>query len=567
MIKTGLSRCRWKEEGKYEAHIFWDSDVAKWIEGVAYLLVHQGNSALEEIVDGVVEEFIQNQDEDGYFNSYYLVTRQDERFQNRTDHELYCAGHWMEAAVAYYRATGKDRFLKAVCRYADYIERVFKLERSAGFTTPGHPEVELALVKLYEVTNEKRYLDLSKFFIDKHGLHENDEKRYDFANELYNQDDMPLRDRSTAEGHSVRALYLLCGMVDIADRYADTALADACRRCFYNIVNKRMYITGGVGSTHLGEAFTIDYDLPNRTAYAETCAAISLTMFAGRMQKLEPNAIYGDTVERALYNGVLSGISMDGKSFFYENPLEIVPKFNNVNSSTTLKEHFPITQRVEVFDCSCCPPNIVRMIASVGDYLYTYDTDTLYIHQYIDSDADSAGMQIVQRTDYPSDGMVRIHCNIGQKTLALRIPSWCQKFTLNRPYELRNGFAYITVEDEEEITLHLEMPVVAMEANRQVQDDAGKLAVTRGPIVYCIEGVDNGEDLASVRLTADAVYELDEADFLLPSLRTKAYRPTKSEALYRPAAENDEEISLTLIPYFSFANRGETEMHVWILRK
>lgn len=384
-------RCRWKEEGRYEAHIFWDSDVAKWIEGVSYLLAHQGDSALEEIVDGVVEEFIKNQDEDGYFNSYYLVTRQDERFQNRTDHELYCAGHWMEAAAAYYHATGKNRFLKAVCRYADYIERVFKHERSAGFTTPGHPEIELALVRLYEATGEKRYLELSKFFIDKHGLHENDEKRYDFANELYNQDDIPLRDRSTAEGHCVRALYLFCGMADIAERYADTALADACRRCFDNIVNKRMYITGGVGSTHLGEAFSIDYDLPNRTAYAETCAAISLVMFARRMQRLEPNAIYGDAVERALYNGVLSGISMDGSSFFYENPLEIVPKFNNVNSSTTIKEHFPITQRVEVFDCSCCPPNIMRLIASVGDYLYTYDADTLYIHQYIDSEADSDG--------------------------------------------------------------------------------------------------------------------------------------------------------------------------------
>lgn len=560
-------RCKWKKEGQYESHVFWDSDAAKWIEGVAYILQHESTPELEQIADEAIAEIAKNADENGYFNSFYLCANQDERFQHRSEHELYCAGHLMEAAVAYYNATGKDAFLKAMCKYADYIERVFKIENSAAFTTPGHPELELALVKLYKATGEKRYLELSKFFIDEHGTNGKDGCVYNVFYLNYNHDHSPLRELTEPTGHCVRALYLLCGMIDIAVEYGDNELADACRRCFNSIVNKQMYITGSVGSTHLGEAFTVDYHLPNRTAYTETCAAIALALFAGRMQNLEVNSAYADTVERALYNGILSGVSMDGKAFFYENPLEIDPKFNDVNPATKTKERFPITQRLEVFDCSCCPPNVLRLLTSVANFLYNYDEDTLYVNQYIASEARHGSTHIIQKTQYPTDGIIAITCESDKKQIALRIPGWCRSFKLNQPFELKNGYAYVTLSGKTELLLELDMPVTVISANRQVHECAGRVAVMRGPVVYCIEGVDNGEDLKTVAIDPKGTFTVADADFLLPSITTTGYIPAASDALYSLAEDNWQEIPLKLIPYYAFANRGTTEMHVWILRK
>ncbi len=560
-------RCKWKEEGDYEAHIFWDSDVAKWIEGVAYSLMQQPNPELEQICDNAIEQIVNNADEHGYFNSYFLCTRQDERFTIRNCHELYCAGHLIEAAIAYREATGKDAFLKAMCKYTDYIEKVFKIDRSAAFVTPGHPELELALIKLYRVTGEQRYLELCRFFIDQHGVADREDPLYKDFGADYNQDAMPLRDISTAEGHCVRALYLYCGMIDLAREIGDTALVDACKRVFNNIVNKRMYITGGVGSARIGEAFSIDYYLPNRIAYTETCAAISLAMFASRMQHMEVDSRYADTVERAVYNGILSGVSMDGKSFFYENPLEIDPKFNEINPATIGKERFPITQRLEVFGCSCCPPNIVRFIPSIADMAYGYNEDTLFVHQYMDSEASYHDIRIIQKTRYPADGIISITCDCSRKQIALRIPGWCKSFKLNQPYELKNGYAYAEINGKTEILLELDMPVVLMSANRQVHECAGRIAVMRGPVVYCIEGVDNGDDLKSVAIDPKGVYSVAETQFLVPNIVTTGYLPAESEALYSLAEDCYQEIPLKLIPYFAFANRGTTEMHVWILKK
>lgn len=548
-------------------HIFWDSDVAKWIEGAAYILKDGENRELTEIIEEAVDNIIRNSDENGYFNSHFLVTRKNERFTHRSQHELYCAGHLIEAAVAYYNITGRDRFLKAMCRYADYIEKVFKEEKSAAFTTPGHPELELALMRLYKATGEKRYADLAKYFIDEHGKHANDREPSDFFNEYYNQDDMPLRSRRTAEGHCVRALYLLCGMADVAEEYGDEELKAACERCFDNITQKRMYITGGVGSTCLGEAFTVDYDLPNRTAYAETCAAISLAMFAGRMLKFGANAKYGDIVETAMYNGIMSGVSMDGRSFFYENPLEVDPGFNERNTSTVQKEHFPITQRVEVFECSCCPPNILRFIASVGGFLYGMDEDTLYVHQYMDSEAEVEGVKLKVKTAYPADGKIVLSCKTSKKYLALRIPAWCETFHIDREYERKDGYAYIELTGADEIEVELDMPVRLVSANRRVHENAGRVAVMRGPVVYCAEGVDNGPDVRSIALDRSGRFELADSDFLLPALRTVGYRPREMEQLYGTDSDAYEEIPLTLIPYYAFANRGTTEMAVWILKK
>ena len=297
--------------------------------------------------------------------------------------------------------------------------------------------------------------------------------------------------------------------------YGDDALRRACERCFDNIVQKCMYFTGGVGSSHIGETFTIDYDLPNRTAYTETCAAISLAMFANRM--------------------LMFGVSMDGQAFFYENPLEIDPDFNDVNVSSLEKERFPITQRVAVFTCSCCPPNLLRFIASIAGYLYTADEDTVYVHQYMNSQTSAGNIEIAQETAYPEDGRIRIICNARKKRVALRIPGWCRSFRLSAPYEIRNGYAYIGLHGRTEIELELDMPVRVIAANRRVHADAGRVVVMRGPVVYCAEGVDNGPDLRSVALDLNAAFEAVPGPFLLPSLKTTAWRPKAADALYYEA--------------------------------
>lgn len=571
---------RFNETGRFEAlkcdlrdgdtnipHIFWDSDVAKWIEGASYILHSEKNDQAVEIIENAIDLIIKNSDENGYFNSHFLVAEKENRFRLRECHELYCAGHLIEAAVAYYELTGKDRFLNAVKKYADYIERAFKIDNTAAFITPGHPEIELALVRLYKATGEKRYIELAKYFIDKRGNCDEPGIYTDWANEYYSQDEMPVRERKTAEGHCVRALYLMCAAADIAYIYKDNDLKTACERFFDSIVNKRMYITGGVGSSNMGESFTIDYDLPNRTAYAETCAAISLAMFAERMLKFGADSRYSDIIERTMYNGIMSGISLDGKSFFYENPLEIDPDFNNINTSTKVKERFPITQRVEVFDCSCCPPNIMRFVASISGLIYGFDDNTVYINQYINSEGDVNGIKISQKTDYPNNGKITVRCNSNKKQIAFRIPCWCKSFNINKKYSIKNGYAYVDLDSEENIELELDMPVRIISANRRIHSDAGRIAVMRGPVVYCAEGIDNGADIKSIALPAESVFELAESEFLLPILKTEAYRPFESDSLYYEAVDDYEKIPLTLIPYYAFANRGESEMQVWLLRK
>jgi len=549
---------------QYTPHIFWDSDVAKWIEGACYLLSKENNPELLKKVEAAVDDIIANADENGYFNSHYLVTEQENRFKIRRNHELYCAGHLIEAAIAHRDATGNDRFLKAMCKYTDYIEKVFKIEKSAAFVTPGHPEIELALVRLYIATGEKRYFELAEYFIDEHGKHS--ESIVETATQKYNQDEMPLCDRETIDGHCVRALYLYTAAADVAFMRGDQKLADACKRVFDNLVNKRMYITGASGSTNMGEAYTVDYHLPNRTAYAETCASYALMLFGSRMFNIEHSSKYADAVERAFYNGFLSGVSLDGKAFFYENPLEIDPEFNNYSQSTVRQERFAITQRKEVFGCSCCPPNVVRLIASLGDYMYSYDDDTLYVHQYANSVMECDGMTVEQTTEYPKNGSVKLKCNTNGRKLALRIPGWCRNFSLDCDYVLENGYAVIS-NSSGAVHVEFDMPVTPIRANRRVHDNAGRIAFMRGPVVYCAEGVDNGKDVRNLRVDIKSKFEMKESEFLLPTLHTTAYQQPDSDELYSVAEYNWIETPLTLIPYYAFANRGESEMNVWLLEK
>jgi DUF1680 family protein len=569
---------QWKPGDPNKPHIFWDSDIAKWMEGAAYSLRLRPDSQLEAEIDAVVEKILAHQEENGYFNIYFTVVEPEARFTRRTDHELYDAGHLIEAAVAYYEATGKRALLDAMCRYADLIDRVFRVEKSApaDFVTPGHEEIELALVKLYRVTGEKRYLDLACYFVDARG--KQSEYEYPgFAKAGYAQDRRPVREETDAIGHAVRAVYLYCAMADLALETGDESLKAACEAVFESISRRRMYITGGIGSSAHGEAFTLDYDLPNLTAYAETCAALGLALFARRMSLLDADSRYADVAERAIYNGFLSGVSLDGRSFFYENPLEIIPRLKNRNE-TMLNQgiHLPITQRVEVFECSCCPPNVLRFISSIADFLYTRREDTLFVHHYMAAVTQTDQGTVTQQTAYPYEGS--IHLTVEDpfvRRVALRIPGWCmERFTLTlngqkASCRMDKGYAYLEIQGPKaQIDLDLVMEPQVIEANPLVEADSGRCALTCGPLVYCLEAVDNGGNLRDLRIDLAAGFiPGQQADLNLPALYATGWRRPVTDQLYQPVGSRLESQRAVFIPYFAFANRGESEMLVWFLTR
>ena len=569
---------RFSDTGRFEAfkgdtrrftpHIFWDSDVAKWVEGVAYLTMEKREPELEAIVDELVCDIEKMQDENGYFNIFYTVMEPENRFKYRGCHELYCAGHLMEAAVAYYNATGKKKLLDLMCKYADYIEKRFVIDKDTGFVTPGHEEIELALVKLYECTGEERYLKLSEFFINQRGTLLEDGVA-DWSEHMYCQAHMPVRKQRTAEGHAVRAVYLYCAMADLALKTGDKSLKKACEELFDNIAEKRMYITGGIGSSHEGEAFTVDYDLPNETSYTESCAALGLALFANRMLALDPDSKYADVVERAVYNGFMSSISLDGKSYYYTNPLEIIPMHHTRDVSVAGKSMWlPIMSRQEVFECSCCPPNIVRFIPSIANLVYTKSEDTLFVHQYMDSVAQieigGKKVRVTQKTAYPVDGKVQISVEGADINIAVRVPGWCDSYE----GETKKGYAYYELKENSPVELDFKMEPIFIEADPRVLDNCGKYAVQRGPVVYCMEGVDNGEGIRDIRLDSNSAFTVEHSpEFYAPVLKIKAYRKEKSPTLYRKKTDKYVETEAKLIPYFAFANRGETEMQVWSLLK
>ncbi len=558
-------KCDWKEGQPNKPHYFWDSDVAKWIEGVAYLTKLKKEPKLEAMADEIIDNIEKNQGEDGYFNIYFTVVAPDKRFSDRDCHELYCAGHLMEAAAAYYEATGKRKLLDAMCRYADYIEKRFKIDKDTAFTTPGHEEIELALVRLYDCTGEKRYLELSEFFIDQRGQKE--EALNNWSHGLYNQSHKPVREQFEAEGHAVRAVYLYCGMADIAYKTGDKALKKACERLFDDIISKKMYITGGIGSSSCGEAFTVAYDLSNLLAYTESCAALGLALFANRMLRLDADSRYSDTVERILYNGFLSSVSLDGKSFFYENPLEIIPYLHTRDKSNQNRTmHWPQMQRSEVFSCSCCPPNIVRFIPSIANMMYTDDGKTLYVHQFMQSrttlSRGNKTLKIEQKTRYPENGRVSITVTGGDTRLAVRIPGWCENYT----GDTVKGYAYFDVKDGDTLTFDFSMKVKFIEARPEAVFDCGRYAVMRGPVVYCMESVDNGPCLRDIRIDGGARFKYGKhASLGVPQLTVRAYRRENDEKapLYSVKHDSLRETEAVLIPYYAFANRGECEMQVW----
>lgn len=578
-------KCNWKKGMPFEPHIFWESDVTKWIEGAAYFLSKKRDAELEVRIDELVDDMYHSQEENGYLNEYFTVVEPEARFTRRTDHELYCAGHLIEGAIAYAEATGKRRLLEVAEKYVALIDQVFRIEHSAAFDTPGHEEIELALIRLYRYTGKKQYLQLASYFIETRGRSKRD-TCYDFADQKNMQSHLPVREQKTAEGHSVRALYLYSAMADLAMETGEQSLLDTCKTLFENITERRMYITGGIGATNRGESFTFDYDLPEYTAYSETCASIALAMFCRRMWLADPDARYADCAERAIYNTVLSGVSLSGDRFFYENPLAADPERNEFNDARPegIQEHLPILQRVKVFSCSCCPPNLLRMVGSIADYMYSVSEKIIFAHCFMNANATielekGIHVSLEQKTAYPYEGDVTIHVQSDAEfALAIRVPGWSTetKFYINGKTlnpEIRKGYAYINRKwkKEDTLLLKLDMKVRLFAAHPKVKSVCGRVAVMRGPIIYCAEKIDNGiTSMRDIRISQNAAFSVEKVKFEgeeLNLLHTTAEKRIMQQGLYQELPYQKEQMELTLIPYHVWANRGVTEMTTWILNE
>ena len=575
----------------------WVGDIPKWIEAAAYTLGTCPDLKLAELAETAVQSLLKGQKADGYLYSNPIAPEQ--RWTNLRDrHELYDVGHAMEGAVAYYEATGRRAFLDAMCRHIDLLRRTFGRGPGLKRGYDGHEEIELALLRMYRATGDSAHLDLARYFVDERGT-----QPYYFDEEarargedpqqnwvhrmapdhpyLYLQAHQPVREQSDAVGHSVRAMYLYSAMADLGVETGDPALVAACRRLWRSVVRRRMYVTGGVGSTPHGEAFTFDYDLPNETGYAETCAAIGLVLFAHRMLQVEADGEYADVMERALYNGVLSGLSLDGTRFFYANHLTVFPR-----ASQGASDHVAASRR-EWFGCACCPPNIARTIAGIGRFMYSQRQDGLYVNLYGESEAEAEvgrrSVRISQKTQYPWDGAIRLtldsDCPPARFTLALRIPGWCRKASVKVNGKsvamgrvVKKGYAHIQREwaRGDVVELDFAMPVERIEANPGVRMDCGKVALQRGPVVFCLEQVDNGADLADIFLPRSSALRAEYRPRLLGGtvvVRGKAERRTAPEwkdALYRPQRSRTKSVDITAVPYAVWANRKPGEMIVWV---
>lgn len=573
-------KLKWRNGQPSQPHIFWDSDIAKWIEGAAYTLIHKKDDNLESLIDSIVSDIIAGQTSEGYFNSYYQTMELSNRFTNRHNHELYCAGHLLEGAIAYKQGTGKDGFLNAMRKYIDYIEKVFtNPERDKNFKTPGHQEIELALVKLYYETGEKKYLDLSRFFIDTRGTLDGEKQaNANWASSNYAQDHLPIAEQTTAEGHSVRCLYMFAGAADIAREYNDEKLKKACETVFDNIVNKRMYVTGGIGGNYSGEAFSYDYDLPNELAYTETCASIAMMFFCQRMYLLTGDKKYMDIVELQLYNAVLSGISLHGDRFFYCNPLEVHPERRDYFTKIRNSQFAPEYERPEYFGCSCCPPNVIRLISSLGQYMYHVDKDKIYVNLYNSSEFNYNGVKIIQETDYPRDGKININVSTDKPVnICLRKPDWKKGYKFeNNPLPFATddgGYINVTIREsgDYKFILDFDMPVTEIYANPKVHYCAGRVAVKRGPVVYCAESVDNGEYLKSVKISKNPDYKCEQfridGNDIVKITCDADIMSESSDILYSEKPFKSEKKRLELIPYAAWANRGRNEMLVWLIKE
>lgn len=545
----------------FKGHIFHDSDVYKVLEGAAYSLSTHPDKALAARVDKIIDLIARSQQPDGYVNTWFTAKEPDKRWTNlRVKHELYCAGHMFEAAVAHYHATGKRTFLDVACKFADHIDRTFGPGKRHA--VPGHEEIELALVKLWRATGEDRYLKLSKFFVYEHGQAETHEL---FGS--YCQDHKPIREQDEPLGHAVRWLYLFSAVADHAALDWDQGHVDAMERLWRNIVEKKMYITGGVGVQHHSEGFAREYFLPNYDAYCETCASIGMAFWNHRLALLHGEGRFADLVERVLYNGALSGVSLDGARFFYVNPL-----------ASHGNHH-----RKPWYGCACCPTNVVRFLAALGDYIYgrMADGDGVCVLQYVNSSTTvpltKGKVTLTQETRYPWEGEVRIRVEpqgCEEFAVRARIPGWCEGATVTVngekvAEEPRNGFVTIrrTWKRGDTIALDLPMPIRRVASHPKVKANVGRLAIMRGPIVYCLEECDNPCRVDRMAIAPDA--ELTprfEGDLLggVTVIRGKGSVARIAEAGDGSLRAERGSVDLTAIPYYAWDNREPGRMVVWV---
>jgi uncharacterized protein len=571
--------------------IFGDSDPAKWLQAASYSLATHPDPSLAAMVDLVAEKIIHAQQEDGYLNTHFTVAQSDMRWQNLRDwHELYCAGHLIEAAVAHYQGTGQRKLLDALSRYADHIDATFGREPGKKRGYCGHPEIELALVKLHHATQEPRYLKLATYFVDERGQQPHyfdiearargeDPAQFWAKSYEYCQAHVPIREQNQVVGHAVRAMYLLSAVADLAHENDDRTLLETGERLWHHLVTRRMYLTGGIGAARQNEGFTQDYDLPDESAYAETCATIALIQWNHRLLQFSGEGKYADIIERALFNGFLSGVSLDGVRFFYENPL-----------ASSGHHH-----RQGWFECPCCPGNLARTLASLGGYFYSAGTDDLWVHHYAQGMADlqvnRREVSLRQVTKYPWDGDVKLELGLASSqrfSLHLRLPGWCQRWQirvnsqpLSAQDELstRNGYIHLTREwyPGDVIEYSMEMSIRATWAHPAVRDLRGRVALERGPLVYCLEGVDHpGAILDRIAIDPHNVsdeFQVERHDKLLGGvsiLRGKGTVVDESgweNALYRNKPPSSKMIDIMAIPYYAWDNRASGQMRIWLQAK
>ena len=564
-------------EGPHEGIFYNDSDVFKVVEGAAYSLSLHPDPELEGYLDDLIKKVAGAQENDGYLYTARTIDPEavdseqegPERWSNlRVSHELYNVGHLYEAAVAYHQATGKRTLLDVALRNAELIDSVFGPDKIRD--VPGHQEIEIGLVKLYRTTGERRYLELAKFFLDQRGQPDRGNLQTNFDLPGYMQDHRPVTEQREAVGHAVRAAYMYSGMADVAALTGDEAYIAALDTLWQNVVSRRMYITGGIGSRHHGEAFGEDFELPNAKAYAETCAAIANAMWNHRMFLLHGDGKYLDVLERTLYNGFLSGVSLQGNTFFYANPLSSDGAWAfNVRVGAV---------RSPWFDCSCCPTNVVRLLPSLPGYTYAHQDDRLFVNLYIGGNATiplAREVKLTQETSYPWSGAVKLTIDPSEPTefaLHLRIPGWARNEPvpsdlyryLDRPdapvtlrvngepvaVESNQGFAVVrrNWRSGDTVELDLPLPVRRVMSHENIEDNRGRVAVERGPLVYCAEGIDNGGAALDLTLPDDAPLVVERDEGLLGGM-TKICSG-----------------GVTLIPYYAWSHRGAGEMNVWLAR-
>lgn len=567
----------------FTVQVFWDSDVGKWIEAASYALSHRRDEAIEAKIEAIVDDFEKAQEPDGYLNCWYLDREPQNRWTNlRDNHELYNAGHMLEGAIAYFETTGRRRWLDIMERYVEHIGQTFGTEAGMKRGYCGHPEIELALVKLYHLTKDRKHLDLAAYFVNERGNQhphyfdvEREERvargletqRYTQGDYQYSQSHKPVREQDKVVGHAVRAMYLYTAMADLAAELNDAELKRACEVLWRDVMDTKMYITAGLGPSAHNEGFTVDYDLPNQTAYAETCASVALIFWAQRMLHLDLDGRYADILETALYNGALSGLARDGEHYFYANPLESDGR----------------PTRWEWHNCPCCTMNVSRLVASVGGYFVSTAPDGIAFHLYggIATTVDVAGTRVALReqSNYPWSGDIRISIGPDKPTafdLKLRIPGWCRgaRVTVNGETvatEPVNGYVTInrTWLKGDTVALDLPMPTEKVYANPAVIMDAGRVALKRGPLVYCVEEADNpGGRVQRLRLPRGSEPKPMPTQLFGGIVQLSAPAEAIDERdfveLYRTVPPKSGPATLTALPYFLWANRGQGSMMVWI---